>query len=525
MSSNVTITDELIAEIADRMADEGQKISPLAIWSEVHTGSVVAVSAALRKWREARTPRVPQVVERPALPEAVTDTMRDALDRLWTSAQDEAERAVARRLAAMRQRVDDASSERDDALAELQSTVQELDSLQGQLDQLTRAYEAKVDSAAGSEEDIALAAQRIDAAELRAQELAERVSALEAELERAMSELAAEREARASLAAGIADEDAAASAQVQPVVADEDRESERAALEAAHSEAVARLEGELEAIRAALQAEQEAHAAQREEAAGAHAERDAAALDLQNAQAQLASLTDERHVAASEIERLSASLTEAQARAESAEQHADTVQQQIETAQQQIEAAQQQAEAAQQQAEAAQQHAEAVQQQIEAAQQQAEAAQQQAAELAERVAASEQVHGADQASSAGIDPQALEALKTQLASEAETHAAAIAEARENMKKWSEYANGLKQQLTQANEKMIVVLARGAGEASLSRRLAAELGQVNPEHQLLRKDLQQQLVIEAISAQLEQQGYRYDAKTGVVSKVNAESVTA
>ncbi|TAM01386.1 MAG: DNA-binding protein [Paraburkholderia sp.] len=511
MSSNVTITDELIAEIADRMADEGQKISPLAIWSEVHTGSVVAVSAALRKWREARTPRVPQVVERPALPEAVADTMRGALDRLWTSAQDEAERAVARRLAAMRQRVDDASSERDDALAELQSTVQELDALQGQLDQLTRAYEAKVDSAAGSEEDIALAAQRIDAAELRAQELAERVSVLEAELERATSELAAEREARASLEAGIADEDAAASAQAEPVAVDEDRESERAALEAAHSEAVVRLEGELEAIRAALRAEQEAHAAQREEAAGTQAERDAAALDLQNVQAQLASLTDERHVAASEIERLSASLTEAQARAESAEQQADAAQQQIE--------------AAQQQAEAAQQHAEAVQQQIEAAQQQAEAAQQQAAELAERAAASEQAHGADPASSAGVDPQALEALKAQLASEAEMHAAAIAEARENMKKWSDYANGLKQQLTQANEKMIVVLARGAGEASLSRRLAAELGQVNPEHQLLRKDLQQQLVIEAISAQLEQQGYRYDAKTGMVSKVNAENVTA
>ncbi|MGF6805696.1 hypothetical protein OKW30_000822 [Paraburkholderia sp. Clong3] len=123
MSSNITITDELVAEIANRLAEEGEKVSPVAIWSEVHTGSVVAVAAALRKWRETRAPRVPQVVERPALPETVTDTMRDALDRLWSSAQDEAERAVARRLAAMRQRVEDASDERDDALAELQTTV------------------------------------------------------------------------------------------------------------------------------------------------------------------------------------------------------------------------------------------------------------------------------------------------------------------------------------------------------------------------------------------------------------------
>jgi len=87
MSSSVTVTDELVAEIANRMAEEGQKVSPLAIWSEVHTGSVVSVAAALRKWREARSSGVPQVAERPALPEAVTDTMRDALDRLWTSSR------------------------------------------------------------------------------------------------------------------------------------------------------------------------------------------------------------------------------------------------------------------------------------------------------------------------------------------------------------------------------------------------------------------------------------------------------
>ena len=474
MSSSITITDELIAEIADRMADEGQKVSPVAIWSEVHTGSVVAVAAALRKWREARAPRVPQVVERPALPEAVTDTMHDALERLWTSAQDEAERAVARRLAAMRQRVEDACSERDDALAELQTTVQELDALQSQLDQMTSAYDAKVDAVAGLEEDIALAVQRTDAAESRAQELAERVAGLQAELEGAMSELAAQREARSSQGqgqegAGVANEEEAATTAADAVDVTELDESERAALQAAHSEAVARLESELEAIRAALQAEQEAHAARREEVAGAQAERDAAALELQNAQTQLASLTDERNADASEIARLSASLSEAQ--------------------------------------------------------EQASIAQQRAAELAESAAASEDAEGVETASSAGVDPQALEALKAQLAHEAQTHAAAISEARENMKKWSEYANGLKQQLTQANEKMIVALARGAGEASLSRRLVTELSQVSPEHELLRKDVQQQEVIEAISAQLEQQGYQYDAKTGMVSKLNTENAAA
>jgi DNA repair exonuclease SbcCD ATPase subunit len=489
MSSSITITDEQIAEIATRMANEGQTVSPLAIWSEVHTGSVVSVAAALRKWRETRTPRVPQVVERPALPEAVTETMRDALDRLWTSAQDEAERAVARRLAAMRQRVEDACTERDDALAELQNTVQELDALQSQLDRITDAYEAKVDTGTGLEEDIALAVQRTDAAEKRAQELDERVSALQAELERAIAELAQEREARARLEADAAEKANAAnvaSALEEPVAEMADgaadnavdsaadtaaeHEAERAALEAAHSEAVARLESELEAIRTELDAERQAHAAQREEAAGMHAERYAATQELQSAQAQLASLTDERDAGASEIARLSASLSEAEERAN--------------------------------------------------------AAQQRAAELAESAAASEQTTGADGVMPvAGVDPQEVEALKAQLAREAESHATAIGEARENMKKWSDYANGLKQQLAQANEKMIVVHARGAGEASLSRRLAAELGTIKPEHELLRKDVQQRLIVEAISAQLEQQGYHYDTKTGVVSKLNTENTPA
>jgi DNA repair exonuclease SbcCD ATPase subunit len=381
---------------------------------------------------------------------------------------------VARRLAAMRQRVEDACTERDDALAELQNTVQELDALQSQLDRITDAYEAKVDTGTGLEEDIALAVQRTDAAEKRAQELDERVSALQAELERAIAELAEEREARARLEAEAAEKANATSALEEPVAETTDsaaeQEAERAALEAAHSETVARLESELEAIRTELDAERQAHAAQREEAAGMHAERYAATQELQSAQAQLASLTDERDAGASEIARLSASLSEAEERVY--------------------------------------------------------AAQQRAAELAENLAASEQAGSADVASPvAAVDPQEVEALKAQIAREADSHAAAIGEARENMKKWSDYANGLKQQLAQANEKMIVVHARGAGEASLSRRLAAELGAVNPEHELLRKDVQQRVIVEAISAQLEQQGYHYDTKTGVVSKLNTESAPA
>ncbi|HEY1998521.1 DNA-binding protein, partial [Paraburkholderia sp.] len=55
------ITDELVAGIADRLAAEGRNVSPVAIWSEVRSGSIVAVAAALQRWREARQPQTPEV--------------------------------------------------------------------------------------------------------------------------------------------------------------------------------------------------------------------------------------------------------------------------------------------------------------------------------------------------------------------------------------------------------------------------------------------------------------------------------
>jgi uncharacterized small protein (DUF1192 family) len=458
MSSSVTITDEMIAEIANRMADEGEKVSPLAIWSEVHTGSVVAVAAALRKWRETRALRAPQVTERPALPEVVTDTMRDALDRLWTSAQDEAERAVSRRLTALTLRVEDASNERDDALAELQNTVEELESGRRQLVEMTNAYHAKTDEAGRLAEDVALAMQRTDAAELRVHELEARITALEAEVERLTAELAAEREAHAQREAEhvSASSVAADAGELAPAAPE-------AAPEAANSEQIAQLESELEAIRVLLEAEQQAHAMQTQEAARARDELDSVSHDLYETQTKLTTLTETRDADASEIARLTATLSAAEERAEVLQQHVTEL----------------------------------------------------TARASEPSAPAEAASTA--APEAGAGAEEIEALKLQISRDAEAHAAALAEARENMKKWSEYANGLKQQLTQANEKMIVINARGVGEASLSRKLAEELSRLQPEHELARRENQQQLIVESISAQLEQQGYQYDPKTGAVTK--------
>ncbi|MGV2290266.1 DNA-binding protein [Trinickia sp. YCB016] len=453
MSSSVTITEEMIAEIANRMADEGQKVSPLAIWSEVHTGSVVAVAAALRKWRETRALRATPVAERPALPEVVTDTMRDALDRLWTSAQDEAERAVSRRLNAMTQRVEDASNERDDALAELQNTVEELESGRRQLVEMTDAYHAKTDEAGRLTEDIAQAMQRADAAELRVHELEARIAALEAEVERLTAELAAQREAHSQREAELA------SAGSVTTDAGELLQTATDAADTANSEQIAQLESELESIRALLEAEQQAHAIQSQEAARARDELDSVSHDLYETKAKLATLTEERSGDVAEIARLTATLSAAEERAEVLQQLA------------------------------------------------ASASAPSAFVEAPSAAAPE----------AGAGAEEIEALKLQISRDAEAHAAALAEARENMKKWSDYANGLKQQLLQANEKMIVINARGVGEASLSRKLAEELSQLQPEHHLARRENQQQLIVESVSAHLEQQGYQYDPKTGAVTK--------
>jgi hypothetical protein len=57
-----------------------------------------------------------------------------------------------------------------------------------------------------------------------------------------------------------------------------------------------------------------------------------------------------------------------------------------------------------------------------------------------------------------------------------------------------------------------------GEAALRRKLENELRKTNPNHELLRKDMQQQVKAEAMAIKLEQQGYRYDTKTLVVSKI-------
>lgn len=63
-----TITDERVAEIADRMVEEGRKVSPVTIWPELPGGSIVAIAAALQRWREVWQPVTPPMQVQAALP-------------------------------------------------------------------------------------------------------------------------------------------------------------------------------------------------------------------------------------------------------------------------------------------------------------------------------------------------------------------------------------------------------------------------------------------------------------------------
>lgn len=84
--------------------------------------------------------------------------------------------------------------------------------------------------------------------------------------------------------------------------------------------------------------------------------------------------------------------------------------------------------------------------------------------------------------------------------------------------WEALSNRLKAQLEQATKKVIFTDAQVDGEAALRRKLEDELRRIDPNHELLRKDIQRQVKAGAMSTKLEQQGYRYDTKTFTVSKI-------
>ena len=195
------ITDELVAAIADRMVEEGKRVSPVTIWSEARGGSLVAIVAALERWREARQPRTPDLQVPAGLPEGLAETIMSAAGRIWTSSQDEAEKAFSQRLAAMSQHAEATLAERDEALAEFQRFTDEIEAGRQRLAALTDALNASENAATRLGTELATATGRADVAETRVEELVQRVSVADADLEATQASLAEERRARDELVA------------------------------------------------------------------------------------------------------------------------------------------------------------------------------------------------------------------------------------------------------------------------------------------------------------------------------------
>src|SRR5258705_3572584 len=142
-----TIIDEQVAAIADRMTEEGRQVSPVTIWSEVHSGSIVAIAAALQRWREARQPQTPDAQVQTALPQDAAETLMNVAWRLWTASHDEAEKVLRQRLGVVDQQLEVALRERDEALVVYQKTEEEVEAGRERLNDLANDLHAAEDSA------------------------------------------------------------------------------------------------------------------------------------------------------------------------------------------------------------------------------------------------------------------------------------------------------------------------------------------------------------------------------------------
>ncbi|SAK49581.1 Chromosome partition protein Smc [Caballeronia fortuita] len=557
------ITDEQIASIADRLTEEGRKVSPVTVWQEAGNGSVVAIAAGLQRWREARSPEVPQQQSPTGLPDDLAQTLVDVARRLWTVSRDETERMSGQRLSAVSQRLSTALAERDEALAEFQKTGDEAAQNRQQMTEMLGALRASEESVAHLRSELDAATARAQTAETRVAEAAQLASAEQSQLEAMKAALEEERRAKEALSAALSakDEDIARMAQeldqarqqhgeLHTLLAGKDEELARAADErdqarqqheqlsasfAGKDEEFARIAEELAQmrqqhgdLRASLASKDEElarlaserdHARQQHEvlslasqeksaeaerwsqdANAAHARAQAAETQASESLARIAALEAELN------EGRNALVTEREgAAARSAEMsaqrdHAGRIGGELDEARKQISALME--EKAEQGAELAR-----VSNDVNALRQRAEAAEKNATELARRLVEKEQGEESELAS-----------LQRQVSAQAKAHSKAYDDLRANAEQWVTYAKDLRQRLDVANEKILFIDARSTGEVALMRRLAVELERLKPDHELVFREAQQKLIGDKMAQQLAQKGYRYDPATAVMSKI-------
>ena len=277
-----TITDEQVAAIADRMVEEGKRVSPVTIWSEVRGGSLVAIVAALQRWREAREDKTLELQLQTGLPGSLAETVMSAAARIWTTSQETAEQAFSQRLAVMGQHLEAAFADRDEAHAEYQKTFEEVEAQRERLSALTNALGAAEQSATQLGAELATATGRAEAAETRVEELVQRVSMDEADLEATKASLDEERRAREELASAVVSK----------------------------NDEIAQIIQEREYARQEAASLGEAHQAKSQEAERWSQESSAATLRAESAEARIEELVQQASVEAANLESTKASLDE-----------------------------------------------------------------------------------------------------------------------------------------------------------------------------------------------------------------------
>lgn len=152
MADNTKIvTDELVAQIAERLTAAGEKVTNRAIWSAIGGGSMTTISGALRRWRERQELQPEQRTERPAAPDEVREKAlqmaEQMAEEIWSTSQGVTQHEIDDLSSTMNERISKANSERDVALGELQVALEELEGAKASIAEQAEAVAAAVANA------------------------------------------------------------------------------------------------------------------------------------------------------------------------------------------------------------------------------------------------------------------------------------------------------------------------------------------------------------------------------------------
>ena len=124
------VTDELVAQVAERLAAAGEKVTNRAVWSAIGGGSMTTISSALRRWREQQELQPEPAVQRRTAPAEVVELAVRMAEQLaestWDTSQAMRDSEIDELTNSMNDRVKKAQNEREAVLVELETTLEEL---------------------------------------------------------------------------------------------------------------------------------------------------------------------------------------------------------------------------------------------------------------------------------------------------------------------------------------------------------------------------------------------------------------